>query len=102
MGRQVQSGLYSTATDEFYARYGANWRLFRKTGLTTSLSYQNISQPGGIGETIGFYGLGLTLSRPITRRTTGSLGYQFYLKNSDMKINDYVQNRLVLNVANTF
>jgi hypothetical protein len=107
VGRQIQSGSFSSVTDQYYARYSANWRLFRKTGLSASLSYQNISdynfvQSGAIGEKIGYYGLGLALSRPITRHLTGSLGYQFYLKDSNVNLNDYTQNRLALNLIYAF
>lgn len=98
VGHQIQSGVYSSSSDEYYARYSANWRLFRKTGLNTFVSYQNISGEGGNNEKISYYSLGLTLTRPITRRTSGSLGYQFYLKDSDIEDNDYTQNRLVLTV----
>jgi hypothetical protein len=107
VGRQIQSGFYTTGTDEYYARYGAAWQLFRKTSFTTSFSYQNIAYPnfarsGGSHETIDYYGLGLTLSRPLAQRTTASVGYQFYFRDSSVKGNDYTQNRLVLTVAHAF
>jgi hypothetical protein len=107
VGRQIQSGSVSSVTDQYYARYNANWRLFRKTRLSASLSYQNISysyfsQPGNSGEGINFYSLGLTLSRPLTRHMTGNLGYQFYLKDSDVKNNDYTRNQLALTLIYAF
>jgi hypothetical protein len=106
-GRQLQAGNYSTATDQFYLRYSADWRLFRKIRLGTSLSYQNISeeefsQAGAVGEKFGYYGLGLTLSRPITRHLTGTLGYHYYLRDSDVNLNDYTRNQLALNLVYAF
>ena len=62
------------------------WRLFRKTGLNTSISYQDISESGGSDERISYYAPSLALNRRITRRTTASVGYQLYLKNSDIHV----------------
>jgi len=108
VGRQLQTGGgYASATDQYYARYGINWRLFRKTMLTTFFSYQNISYPDFYqnvisSEEIDYYGLGFTFSRPLTRHISGSLGYQLYLKNSDKGSFDYTRNQLALNITYAF
>jgi hypothetical protein len=105
IGRQLQSGFFSTTTDQYYARYGANWRLFRKTSLNLTLSYQNIEEQRFLqssGGKINYYSFGLVLNRPITRHMTGSLSYQYYLKDSDVDIYDYTRNQLALNLIYAF
>lgn len=101
-GRTVQSSIASDLVDVWRVRSTANWNLLRKTGLSTTLSYEHADTSKTTGETLDRYGFGFTLSRILTKHMTGSLGYQFYLKNSDRAASDYLQNRLVLNVVYTF
>jgi hypothetical protein len=107
-GRQLQTGGgYSSATDQYYARYGISWRLFRKTSLTTSFSYQNLSYPDVnqsvvTGETTDYYGLGFTVSQPLTRHLNGSLGYQYYLRDSGDDTTSYTRNQLALTFIYAF
>ena len=102
VGRSVQSGLFSEATELFYVHYQAQWRLFRKTTLGTSVSYEQFTETGGLGEQANRYGFGLSLTRPWTRRWSSSLGYQVYIKASDAANRDYLQNRLVFDLVYTF
>jgi hypothetical protein len=102
IGRQVTSGLFSDIVDLYYARYGANWRLFRKTSLGVSLSYEHGNEHHGFDEKLDRYGLGFSLGRSITRHASGSVGYQFYLKNAQPTSLSYTENRLVLNLNYVF
>lgn len=102
VGRSVQSGLFAEATELTYFRYDAQWRLFRQIGLGTSISYEQFTETGGLGEAASRYGFGLSLTRPWTRHLSSSLGYQFYLKASDNAQRDYLQNRLVLDLTYAF
>jgi hypothetical protein len=98
-GRNLQSGIDSDLIELWHVRSSANWNLLRKTGLATTLSYEHAKTTD---EILDRYGFGVTLSRTLTEHLTGSLGYQFYLKNSDLANSDYLQNRLVLNLVYTF
>jgi len=102
VGHSVQSGLFAEVTELTYIRYDAQWRLFQKIALGTSLSYEQFTQTGGSGETGSRYGFGLNLSRPWTRHLSTGLGYQFYIKASDLPNQDYTQNRLVFDLTYTF
>jgi hypothetical protein len=101
-GRSVQSSIGSQLLDLWQIRHSAAWNILRKTGVGTTLSYEHGTQSGVSGETLDRYGAGISLSRTLTKNATGSLGYQFYLKNSDVAGRGYLQNRLVLDVAYTF
>jgi len=102
VGHSLQSGSFSDVTELTYLRYGAQWRLFRQTSLGASISYEQFTENAGSGESGSRYGFNLNLSRPWTRHWSSTLGYQVYLKNSDTPNQDYVQNRLVLDLIYSF
>lgn len=102
-GRSLQSGIASDLVDVWLVQDTANWNILRKTRVTTTVSYEHATSPTTTGgETLDRYGFGITLGRTLTEHLTGSLGYQFYLKDSDRAGSDYLQNRLVLNLVYTF
>jgi hypothetical protein len=102
IGRQLQAGYSSDAVEIIYVRHAANWQLFRKTSVTTSLSYEYFKEDRQQPETGNRYGAGIGLSRALTMRLTGSLRYAFYYKDSEVDVNDYTQNRLVLDLVHRF
>ena len=83
-------------------QYSTAWNLLRKTSLGTTFSYDHGSESGIFGETFDRWGAGISLSRTLTKHATGSISYQFYLKDSDKAGLDYLQNRLLLNVTYAF
>jgi hypothetical protein len=102
LGHQLQAGYFSDSVELLYFRHGANWNLFRKTSVTTSLSYEYFRETRQQGEKGSRYGAGLGFVRPLTQKLTGSLRYSFYLKDSDVNTSDYTQNRLVLDLLYRF
>ena len=102
VGLSVQSGEFAEITELLYARYEAQWRLFRQLGLGISLSYEQFTETGGSGEEGSRWGFGVSLSRPWTRHLSSSLGYQVYIKTSDAVNHDYLQNRLVFDLVYVF
>ena len=102
VGRSVQSGIASDLVDMWHVRHGADWKVLRKTGVSTSISYERGTTSQTLGEELERYGFGIIFSRQLTQKMSGSLGYQFYLKNSDLAGRDYTQNRLVLNLGYAF
>ena len=102
VGRSVQSGQFAETTELLYVRYDAQWRLFRQVGLGTSFSYEQFTETGGLAEEARRWGFGLSLSRPWTRHLSSRLGYQVYLKASDVVNRDYLQNRLVFGLVYVF
>ena len=102
LGRQLQAGYFSDSVELIYLQHGATWQLFRKTSVTTSLSYEYFKETRQQGEKGNRYGAGLGLVRPWTRKLSGSLRYSFYLKDSDVDARDYRQNRLVLDLVYRF
>lgn len=101
VGRQLQSGDYSDTIDTFYVRYDAQWGIFRYANVNSFLSYERVEQEGQLEELANRYGFGLSLSRTLTEHLSGRLDYQFYLRDSDID-QDYLQNRLVLDLIYSF
>ncbi len=77
----------------------ANWRVFQKTGLATSFVYQHGSQVIAGGETFEQYGPQISLSRGLTRKLSGSVAYQFYVRNSDFVGRDHTVHIVSLNAT---
>jgi hypothetical protein len=101
-GQQVLSGLGESAYELLYVRYDANWRVFEKTGLTTSFSYEFVPTTTGRLQSLERFGLGITVNRLLTERLGVALTYQVYWKTSEERRQEYTQNRLVLRLGYTF
>lgn len=101
-GQQVQSGFGESAYELLYVRYDANWRLFEKTGLRTSFSYEFVPTTSERLQSLERFGLGVALHRSLTERLDAALGYQVYFKMAEDRNQDYTQNRLVLRMNYTF
>lgn len=102
VGHQLRAGYFSDSQNLLYARHTASWRLFLKTTLQTSLSYERVEETREFGEIANRFGVGIGLARSLTQRLTGSLRYQYYLKDSDLENRSYTQNGLVLDLRYTF
>ncbi len=102
LGSQFGANFGSQLMDLWRVNYSASWNLFWKTGLGTTLSYEHGTRGGASGEIFDRYGAGIALSRGLTKKASGSIGYSFYLRNSNVPGQDYMQNRLVLNVTYAF
>jgi len=106
VGRALQpefgSRFGSQLLDLWYVQYSAAWNLLLETGLGTTLSYEHGTRAGAFSETLDRYGAGISFSRNMTKNVSAALRYQFYLKNSNRNDQDYLQNRLVLDVVYAF
>jgi hypothetical protein len=102
VGRSFQPGLFSDITDYIYARHQASWNLIRNFSLTTSLTYAYVVESIPSAQITHTYGFGVVLGRPLTVHLTGSLGYQFYYRNSNVAGGTYPQNLVTLNLNYAF
>jgi hypothetical protein len=101
-GQQVQSGFGDSAYELLYVRYDADWRLFEKTGLRTSFSYEFVPTSSERLQPLERFGLGASLHRALTERLGASLSYEAYFKMAKGSNQDYTQNRLVFRLNYTF
>jgi hypothetical protein len=101
-GRTINLAFYGGTVDEYYARLSASWKILRKMTLGTSLSYEYGTQLSGTPETWDRYGFSVNLGRTITTKLTASLGYQYYLRQSDLPGRSYDLNVVSLNFNYNF
>ena len=114
LARDVQPGLNqgSAYIEQFTANYSISWALTRWIGLTASLTYENGSQPlpkilpGGFTvETLEEFnrcGSGLQASWQVTDHLTGSVNYQYWVRESNLPGRGYTDNSVSFNLAYTF
>jgi hypothetical protein len=101
-GRSINSSYYGGTFELYQANLRANWKILHKISLGTSLNYEHGTQLTAGSEVFTRYGAGITLGRAITRKLSGSLGYQFYWRESDLPDRNYTVNILSLNFNYAF
>ena len=88
-GRMINLAFYGGTVDEYYARLSGSWNILHQVTLSTTLSYEYGTYLTGTTETYDRYGFGISLGRSITSKLSASLGYQFYLRQSDSPGQNY-------------
>jgi hypothetical protein len=101
-GRTISVAFSGGTIDRYFALWQANWAVLRKLTLSTSFSYEHGTQLSGVAETYDQYGPGISLSRPITAKLTSSLGYQVYLRDSNLSGRNYTVNVVSLSFNYVF
>jgi len=97
-GRNISFGFFGGTIDLYSAALSARWRLFSKLGLVTWFEFEHGSQVLVGQESFDRFGPGMSLDRPITRKMTGSIRYQYYQRGSDMPGGDYLVNIVTLSL----
>lgn len=88
-GRSVNFAFFGGTVDLYYARWNADWKIFRKTSVSTSFEYDHGSQLGVGAETFDWYGPGISLGRMLTEKLSGSLGARYFWRGSNLAGRDY-------------
>jgi hypothetical protein len=116
--RDVGLGLYqgSGYIEQLTANYSVSWTLTQNIGLSANLSYVQGTQPLQnlvvLGPGIGFlvtqtedfeqYSVGPSVSWRATDKLSASLGYNHYLRESNLAGRGYTQNSVTLSVNYAF
>jgi len=98
-GRTISFGFFGGTIDLYQAALQARWHLFQKMSAGTWFGFEHGSQVLAGQETFDRYGPGLSLERPITRRMSGSVRYQYYQRHSDIPGGDYTVNIVTMSFA---
>ncbi len=101
-GRSLNFALYGGTVDLYFARLNASWKIMQKVSIGTSFDFEHGSQVSFGSETFDRYGAGINLARAITSKLSGSLGYQYYWRTSDLSGRDYTVNSVTLNLRYQF
>jgi hypothetical protein len=101
-GRTLPTSLTGGAVDMYTANWSANWRVIRKTSLSTGFSYYHGSSVSSGGETFDQYGPQITLGWRLARKLSSNLSYRLYWRTSDQAGRDYSVNVVSLNFNYAF
>jgi hypothetical protein len=102
--RSITTALQGNTIDTYNASLQVNWRIIRKTSLTTSFIYYHGSdlQFQSQSETFDQYGPQITLGRALTDKLSSTLGYQYYWRDSNEANRSYAVNIVSLNFTYRF
>jgi hypothetical protein len=98
-GRNISFGFFGGTIDLYNAALQVRWHLFQKISLGTWFGFEHGSQVLIGRETFDRFGPGLSLERPITRKMSGSVRYQYYQRRSDIPGGDYAVNIVTMSFA---
>jgi hypothetical protein len=101
-GRNVTFALYGGTVEQYSASLQAQWRILRKISLGAGFDYYHGSQLLSGGETYDQYGPRISLSRPISAKLSGGLGYQVYWRGSNQADRNYTTSVVSLNLNYRF
>jgi len=103
-GESTESSFYGQPYNYYFARLNPAWNLFRKYQLSTPLWWQRGSQIYALGGAGNYdqIGAGINISRPITQKLAGSLGWQFVRESSSQSSLNYTANIVSLNFTYQF
>jgi hypothetical protein len=96
-GHELNLGIQSDVTEDWYVRPGINWNIIKDLSLGTSFSYQHGTQgqgnvAGNLTENYDWFTGGLNLSYPIMKKLTASLNYRLTVRSSNQTSREYTQN----------
>jgi hypothetical protein len=91
-GRMLNFAYYGGKVDQYFATLAAAWHIFQKTSLGTTFSYQHGLSLSFTREEYDWFGPGLVLERRLTSKLTGSVGYQYYWRGSNLPDRGYSVN----------
>ena len=101
-GRTLNVFFYGGTVDQYFASWQANWHLVEKLALTTSFTYQHGTLLAVGGEVYDQYGPGIGVSHRITAKLSSNLGYQLYVRGSDLPGRNYTANVVSLSLNYAF
>jgi hypothetical protein len=101
-GRSISFALFGGTVDMYSFNWQANWRVIRKTSLSTAFVYNHGSQGSSSGETFDQYGPQIRLGWRLSDKLSSSVGYQFYQRNSNESGRGYSVNVVSFDLKYTF
>ncbi|MBV9463935.1 MAG: outer membrane beta-barrel protein [Verrucomicrobiae bacterium] len=104
VNRYVLLGIGTNYSSLHEVRYGFDWNLIKDLTINGATFYQWLEDSGGgpTSENASRYGFSLGATYPLFRQWNLGMGYDFILKDSNISTNDYLQNRVFLDLTYHF
>ena len=98
VGHDVTIGILGEQEDTSYVNYTSSWHVNRDLNLALNLSYQDVSEVGGLVNvsSYNYLSAGLQASFPVTKSLSGALFYQFSDKFATQSDQGYQQDKVGL------
>ena len=101
-GRSTDFSFSGQPESYYFVRLQPDWKLFRKYQLSTPIFWQKGTEVYNQAADYDQYGLGVNISRPITKKLSGALTYQFVKESSGQAGLNYMVNIVGLNFSYQF
>jgi hypothetical protein len=98
VGHQIQQGVYSDTLDLYYFTLNPTLAWIRNTTLSLPINYDYVQRSGSQAENYHDLQAGVTASYQFTRKLNVGASYFYRMKQSDVPLNDFIQNQLVLDL----
>ena len=104
-GREVNLGVQSDTTEQWYLRPSVTWHLFKNISLNTGVSYENGNQGdqglggGSIEEHFNWLGATVGVNWPFMKRLSLGANYRFTFRESNLPDRGYNQNMIGLTLS---
>jgi hypothetical protein len=102
LSRGTQQGFQSNFTELFVAQHNFSARVSKAARLTTGITYENFAASGGDGDDGYRVLLNIGAAYKVLKNWDLGLNYAWAMKDSTAPGNDYLQNRVGLNVTRNF
>ncbi|MCE0497497.1 MAG: hypothetical protein LV481_06070 [Methylacidiphilales bacterium] len=98
IGHDVVLGILGEQDDTSYVNYTSSWHVNRDLNLALNLSYQDVSEVGGLVNvsSYNYLSAGVQANFPVTRSLSGALFYQLSDKFATQSDQSYQQNKVGL------
>lgn len=101
--RELQQGIASDVIEVWSVRYQMDFKVTQQTSLSPRFFYENGRElKAAGGESYDRFGCGAALTRQLSERLRGGLGYSFTLKDSDLALRSYRQNSVTVDLSYRF
>ncbi len=100
-GRSLGLGYGSNFTDTYNLQYSLNWLATQGISIYSTLAYEHIDVSNN-GESADRYLFNLGTGFRLSRRWTLGANYTLSMKDSGLVGNDYIQNRITLDLTRQF
>lgn len=99
---RVTFTFYGGTIEMYTANLSANWRLIQNVTLNTGFTYEHGNYLYAYPEEFDRFGPSIQLARRLGEKLWASLGYRFYLRQSNLPWRDYSLNLVSLNFRYRF
>jgi hypothetical protein len=108
-GYTTTAGQYSSGPTQAYnVGFGVSWNVLRGYTISTPFSWSSGNGLYQFSQNYSYYSAGISISRPITKKLSASLGYSINFQNSDYSIlssaanSNYTVNNVTLSAQYSF